>query len=146
MPDTAVVVTPFGIWAPARASLTFSILGYTVIALCGGVFVVVATDPRSLLRGLCARPSVRYLGRISYGVYIWHVVVGAALGAALRPLALPRPGLELLLPVWVLATVAVAGISYRFFEAPVLRLKSRWAPSVGMLGLPRADPSQAAAD
>ena len=126
------VATPFGIWAPARNGAVFSSLGYTVIALCGGVFVVQATAPQGLLRGLCQQPLLRYIGRVSYGMYIWHVVVGAGLAALLRPLALPTAGLELLLPVWALSTLAVAAFTYRFYEAPLLRLKSRWAPSVGL--------------
>jgi peptidoglycan/LPS O-acetylase OafA/YrhL len=141
----AFVATPFGIWEPARGGAVFSALGYTVIALCGGVFVVVAADPQGLLRSVCARPLVRHIGRVSYGMYIWHVLVGAALAAALRPLAIPRAGLELLVPVWALATLAVASFTFRFFESPVLRLKSRWAPSVGMLGLPHAAEGEAAA-
>jgi peptidoglycan/LPS O-acetylase OafA/YrhL len=68
------------------------------------------------------RPLI-YLGTISYGVYVYH---------ALMPYALAR-----LFPVWtyptgqrfvILAasTIAIASLSYRLLEAPILAYKKRY--------------------
>lgn len=59
------------------------------------------------------------LGRISYGMYLWHVLVLAILS----DLELPRP---VRFPLFILLTVAVAGLSYRLIESPFLRLKMRF--------------------
>jgi peptidoglycan/LPS O-acetylase OafA/YrhL len=53
-----------------------------------------------------------YLGRISYGLYVFHA-------AAIR--VAPAPILALPL------TIAVAALSYRYLESPFLRLKDRFA-------------------
>jgi len=53
-----------------------------------------------------------YLGRISYGLYVFHA-------AAIR--IAPSPVLSLPL------TIAIAALSYRFLESPFLRLKDRFA-------------------
>ena len=53
-----------------------------------------------------------YLGKISYGLYLFHAAV-------IR--FVPSPFLALPL------TIAIAALSYRYLEAPFLRLKSRFA-------------------
>jgi peptidoglycan/LPS O-acetylase OafA/YrhL len=66
---------------------------------------------------------VRHVGAVSYGMYLLHVgVIGAAKAA------LPA-GFS---PAWLLflvafpTTVAVATLSYRYFERPFLRLRDRF--------------------
>jgi acyltransferase-like protein len=65
-------------------------------------------------RGLAVAP-LRWIGRRSYGIYLWHWPV----------MALTRPGLDVRWPLWALvplqiaATVALAAASYRWIEQPV---------------------------
>jgi peptidoglycan/LPS O-acetylase OafA/YrhL len=61
------------------------------------------------------------VGRVSYGVYLWHVVVAAFVTQ--ERLGLPSPGVQLLR---VLATAAVVVFSWYAIERPALRLKKRW--------------------
>lgn len=72
-----------------------------------------------------------YLGKISYGLYIWHML---ALEVVVRVLARPIP----FAGEWIesssfaalsalLLTIAIAAASYRLLELPFLRLKSRFA-------------------
>ena len=72
-----------------------------------------------------------YLGKISYGLYIWHMV---ALEAAVKGLARPIP----FAGEWIYSssftamcalalTIAISATSYRLLETPFLRLKSRFA-------------------
>ena len=80
--------------------------------------------PGSLLaRGLVSRPLVG-LGRISYGVYLWHVPVFLLFGAL--SVADEAHPLMNVLPAWG-ATFAVALISYAVVERPALALKRRYA-------------------
>ena len=99
-----------------------------VAALCSAVLVVQALDRTSpVARVLSIAPMV-FLGRISYGLYLWHLPILAAfgvIGAGLTPMALPA----------VAVAVAAATASYYLVERPFLRRKSRpagrqeWAPA-----------------
>lgn len=60
----------------------------------------------------CRVRAGAYLGKISYGLYVFH-------GAALRLSPSPLFALPL--------TVAIAALSHRFLESPFLRLKYRFA-------------------
>jgi peptidoglycan/LPS O-acetylase OafA/YrhL len=74
------------------------------------ILFVVATDARSILaRCLAVRPLVG-LGRISYGLYVWHPIVMWSTH-------------YLSTTEGVFASVAVAVLSHRFVERPFLRLK-----------------------
>ena len=99
-----------------------------VAALCSAVLVVQALDRTSpVARALSIAPLV-FLGRISYGLYLWHLPILAAfgvMGAGLTPVAVPA----------VAVAVAAATASYYLVERPFMRRKSRpagrekWAPS-----------------
>ncbi|WP_460447057.1 acyltransferase family protein, partial [Angustibacter aerolatus] len=96
------------------------------LAFCVAVALVVAAveqAPASALgRALSWRPAVA-LGRVSYGVYLWHWPV---------LVLLPQPGPPgeprwwLVQAVRVLATLAAAGLSYRLVELPVQRGGVPW--------------------
>ena len=99
-----------------------------VAALCAAVLVVQALDRTSpVARVLSVAPMV-FLGRISYGLYLWHLPILATfgvLGAGLTLVAVPAVALS----------IAAATASYYLVELPFLRRKSRpagrekWAPS-----------------
>ena len=86
------------------------------ILLCQAI----AFRGRTLFRWLDLKP-VRYLGGISYSLYLWQQLV---IGAAEKPLA--RYGLMVTLPVVVAACVAMATLSWQLVERPALRLKKRF--------------------
>jgi peptidoglycan/LPS O-acetylase OafA/YrhL len=73
-----------------------------------------------------------YLGRISYGLYVFHVmaiqlVVYAANRLEIQRLGLPwREAHVVEGALSLLLTIALAAISYRFFESRFLRLKARF--------------------
>jgi peptidoglycan/LPS O-acetylase OafA/YrhL len=77
---------------------------------------LVAPGPSLVRRALEARPLVA-LGRISYGLYLWHVLV---LHALLK-FPVPRWGAAL----GIAASLAVAALSYVAVERPFLRLNRR---------------------
>lgn len=90
----------------------------STLALCGLLVVLTAcTIPAipSLLR--VARP-ITYLGTISYGIYLWHLLVLLSL----KELEWMTPKKALV--YGLLATIILASFSWHFFEKPLLE-KSR---------------------
>lgn len=83
---------------------------------------------QSLVRAALTHPMMAYIGRISYGLYLFHAPIyyvvfehsraGAANGGVGR--------LLLSIPVALALTVLAASLSFRFLETPVLRLKARF--------------------
>jgi peptidoglycan/LPS O-acetylase OafA/YrhL len=98
------------------------LLGYPTMAI-GAVALFLATL-RSSAR-LSRNPFV-YLGRISYGLYVFHV-----LGLMISDYTVPRPESSLsrylLRDATALAiTIAFSAVSYRWLETPFLNLKQRF--------------------
>ncbi|HET9786737.1 MAG TPA: acyltransferase family protein, partial [Pyrinomonadaceae bacterium] len=71
-----------------------------------------------------------YLGRISYGLYVFHLF---ALVLMTRVSVIPVIGVQLNFPLRTvlsfLLTVAFASVSYKVLERPFLRLKDRFRPA-----------------
>jgi peptidoglycan/LPS O-acetylase OafA/YrhL len=82
-------------------------------ALCV-VVVAAAPRPSSLLGWVLDRGPLRWLGRRSYSIYLWHWPVSVV----------TRPDIDLSLPGWqlfglrVAITLALAEASFRFIEQP----------------------------
>ncbi len=73
-----------------------------------------------------------YLGKISYGLYIFHVFVDRmvfhSFGPLFRRLHFTDKLSEILqFPIVLGLTILLAHLSYRYFESPFLRLKDRFA-------------------
>ncbi len=94
------------------------------------VLMNIAANPKPLFR--LENRVTGFLGNISYGLYVYHVFVLLAIlhvfqdigySAAANPLVFNIVLYTLTLSLSIL----VAGLSYRFFETPFLRLKSRFA-------------------
>jgi peptidoglycan/LPS O-acetylase OafA/YrhL len=101
--------------------------GFLLVALSTAAVVAVTVDrPRDLLSRVLSWRPLRYTGRISYGLYLYHWPVFLLLTS-------PRTGLSHL-PLLVLrfaVTFAVADLSYRFIETPIRTrqpLVLRWRP------------------
>jgi peptidoglycan/LPS O-acetylase OafA/YrhL len=87
----------------------------------------VAANPRGILR--LDNPVLDYLGTISYGIYMLHMVAVYATSALFRATTWWQGSLVLYCAAFYgLAlglTVLLAHLSYRYFESPFLRLKDR---------------------
>ena len=97
--------------------------GSTVAALlvCVVVSHVVSDGDGPLARILGAKPLV-WIGKRSYGIYLWNLPLVALIAAT------PLPE-QVQLPVKLGLSFAVPALSYRFVEEPLLRLKSRFGPA-----------------
>ena len=95
--------------------------GFTLLAAAAAVVVVnvvVAETDRS--RRVLESAGLVWIGRISYGVYLWHYPIFKSLGN----LKAPWP-IKLL--IGLVATFALASASFYLLEGPLLRLKRRFA-------------------
>jgi len=104
-------------------------VGYTLFAFgCAGVIGNLTGQPSR-----CARPlehsSIVAVGRVSYGVYIYHMPVFVLLKVVLRMLHPAwQTGSYLVdfcsfMLVGTAVTLGIAAVSYRLIERPLLRLK-----------------------
>ncbi len=92
-------------------------LGYGVIAF---LVVAPATLVSSPAAPLLTHPVVAHLGRISYGVFLWHLPLMFAVRDLLG-FSLFGGHFWVTLLATVAATVVVASVSWRFVEEPVQR-------------------------
>ena len=89
--------------------------GFFLIGLSiAGVILSAVAAPRSLVPRLLSLTPVRYVGRISYGLYIWHWPIFIWLDHARTGLY----GYELF-AVRVLVTFAVSVVSFHLVERPI---------------------------
>jgi peptidoglycan/LPS O-acetylase OafA/YrhL len=75
------------------------------------------------------RSLISRLGRISYGMYVYHTVVIVALGALLKYSGLMVEGWLTKVTFAIIAlgiSIIVSHFSFRYFEKPFLRLKTRF--------------------
>lgn len=92
--------------------------------------------PRAFPQRLLAWAPLAFLGLISYGVYLWHLLVAELLILPAAPHDFSARGLDLAdripqgaVPICLVLTLAVscaiATLSYRYLELPFLRRKER---------------------
>jgi peptidoglycan/LPS O-acetylase OafA/YrhL len=92
-----------------------------------------------VLHPLLEFKPVAYVGTISYGIYLMHMLAANAVRRAMGH----QVGVDVFIATVVLAVV-MASISFRWFESPILRLKSRLAggkrvePLASVAGTPQA--------
>jgi peptidoglycan/LPS O-acetylase OafA/YrhL/lysophospholipase L1-like esterase len=128
----AIAVLAVGWTVADGTSLWLYRWGFTSFGLAAAVVIasVASGAPRLLIAVLEVRP-LRFLGRISYGAYLWHWPLFVAID---HPLA----GSRLLLTVVRYGvTVAVAAVSAHYLEQPIRSgavPTSRWRPA-GLLGV-----------
>jgi peptidoglycan/LPS O-acetylase OafA/YrhL len=124
------------VWQRAPTSTVYhplmSSLGYSLNAIAFTfllAMIVSGHSPR--LAALLSWRPLAYTGEIAYGLYLLH---GPAAWVGRRLLMLAF-GTQVAghsavsVPITFLASFLAAGVSYRFFESPILALKERFATS-----------------
>jgi peptidoglycan/LPS O-acetylase OafA/YrhL len=99
---------------------TMSTLGWPTVEFCLVIilFRLMAWEKTPLHRLLQFQPLV-WIGRLSYGLYLWHFPIFEKVGGW-RALGV------LVIPVAFALTFSAATLSFYFVETPFLRLKSRF--------------------
>ena len=124
VPALAWVAAAFIAWAALEVEMDGAFVyrgGFTLFALAFAVMILAcletdwAARPFFRMRWLCA------VGRVAYGLYIWHMVVLLAVARAGTTWS-PWTRVVVSLVVSAIATLA----SWHFVEKPALRLKNRW--------------------
>ncbi|HEY6879693.1 MAG TPA: acyltransferase [Polyangiales bacterium] len=103
--------------------------GFAALAVLftGMIASCVAREARGGSLRMLALPSVQRIGKLSYGIYIFHwpvVLSVSALVSRFVPGGLPGFALSCVLSG--LASYGLASLSYRLLEAPLLALKDRY--------------------
>lgn len=104
-----------------RSSITHLYPTYLV----GGVSVTAMLIGFLGCTALANWSAVRYLGKISYGLYLFHPLAIVQSEYILHNLGLDSPGIST--PAALLIDIGIAWLSYEYLEKPFLRLKERFA-------------------
>ena len=100
------------------------------ITLAFAALLVLALQP-SRLQNLLSLRWLRWIGEISFGMYIYHVLLLPLFNSTARHLTHNSTGIVYLTARFLIAlfgTILISWISFRFYERPFLRLK-RYFPS-----------------
>jgi peptidoglycan/LPS O-acetylase OafA/YrhL len=93
--------------------------GFTLLASAAALIIAnLVLSPASYLDGILGFGPLVWLGRISYGIYLWHYPV-------FKATSFLRLGWPIKLCVAMAATLMVSSLSYYLMEKPALKLKKK---------------------
>lgn len=96
-----------------------------------GFVVLYATSLGATLRAVLDTPALAWVGRVSYGAYLWHFMSLAIVTAALGTLdveASSASGKALIAFASTIVTFGFAFVSYECVARPAMRARRRFAP------------------
>lgn len=105
--------------------------GLTYINLFTASVILCCLQTKGWVVSLLSRRPLRFLGRISYGAYIFHDIFRGLYAHIILHLGERHPAInndypELTTAFGLVGTVLLAWLSFRFFETPFLNLKERF--------------------
>ncbi|HEU5457973.1 MAG TPA: acyltransferase [Terracidiphilus sp.] len=105
-------------------------VGFSVGAAVASCIICLALIPGTFIQRLGSNSILRFFGRYSYGLYIWHYLFNRAVKpwlADCRRVIHPAILADLIYTLALLALfTAISVLSYHLFEVHFLRLKSRF--------------------
>lgn len=117
-------------WFIYAAPPFLTTVGYTMIDLFSAALILAILQPGGALFSFFNLKWPRRLGQISYGFYVFHDIFhGVWRGLAAHLVRSTRLGgfeAEVTSLFGLIGTTVIAYFSYRYFETPFLRLKSRF--------------------
>jgi peptidoglycan/LPS O-acetylase OafA/YrhL len=117
-------ILPLGLGLPAGL---LNNLSQTAQVIGGTALLIVLLDDAAPVSKVFSAPAARYLGKISYGVYLLHSLVFAGFLKSGFGQAIIVSGSAIAATLCLLGefalVIAIATVSFFFFESPFLRLK-----------------------
>ncbi|MFY0571580.1 acyltransferase family protein [Archangium lansingense] len=113
VPLMVVLLAGVVVWHEAPNGLISLVMTALVVATC--------IRPEQPLAPVLGHAWVRYVGTVSYGVYLMHML---ALNLVRR--VVPGQGVAVYFVLTLLVSVAVATLSHRYFESWFIKLKGRF--------------------
>src|SRR6266568_5345998 len=112
------------VWGPITFIRGFNHELYAITFII--IILNVSTNPKNIAD--LERPIFDFFGKISYGLYIYHMIVIFCLAAVTRSFATPTFTCYVLIYLGVFSiTTIISCLSYRYFENPFLSLKERFS-------------------
>lgn len=107
------------------SEITYAI-GYTITNIIFLILILYASQPadKTILTAALSNKYLVYVGKISYGLYIIHYPI---LGILEHGLSSSDALTKMIIAVLcIVLTGIIASLSYKYFESPILALKSRY--------------------
>jgi peptidoglycan/LPS O-acetylase OafA/YrhL len=104
------------------------VFGFTSLAVTfAGLLLFLLVGEKSVLGRIFSLGPVRYIGKISYGIYLLHDGIISLLGRLVKHgfWGAIAESWIFAIPLRIGITICIAALSYRFFESPILRIKDR---------------------
>ncbi|MGA9584280.1 MAG: acyltransferase [Terracidiphilus sp.] len=108
-------------------------VGITGFALLSGAVVAVSQHHIPFMQRILTYPLLRTMGKYSYGIYVYHLLVFIPCSVLISRharilLGLSFPARLLLFLLETVIVFIIAKVSFDYFESPFLRLKKFFAP------------------
>jgi len=98
------------------------------------------------LAPIMLNPTIQYIGKVSYGIYLYHELVRVIVWYVAKPLMSAWPtslGYGFRLMLYVALSVALAALSYELMEKKFLKLRKAFRPTAAATTFPESAAPQA---
>lgn len=117
----AILTLGFMTAHPLRPELLYKFGWPAIEVSVASIILWLVLSAQSPLHKLLELPAAVWIGRVSYGLYLWHVPIIGRVGGWSRALGL------LTVPVGFALTFSVAAVSYYCLELRFLKMKKRFS-------------------
>lgn len=105
-------------------------VGYSALALLFASVIAMSLQPSTVVYQICSLPVLRFYGRYSYGIYLWHFLLSEQFGRlslwVRRYVETPFVASVVSVGLILLCSTMIAVLSFRAIERPFLALKKRF--------------------
>ena len=135
----ALIAIPLFVLACSNGVISNVFLRLSISFPSAALIIILMEEKSGLVNGLFSNRVLTYLGKISYGLYLWHMPIPAiypvmsgfiAKKGLLIPFThysiLPFAGGNKQVFIYAIVLVAIASISWFFFEKPINDLKQKF--------------------